>query len=444
MLETIAAGRPNGCIDEFPSLDSLPTGRPRAAFETLSQQGQFAHMNPDSGRRAGLLSRSATAVCLLAMVEIAVSMGVGRFAFTPLLPLMNRDGLLDPGVGAWLASSNYLGYVLGAVTVAGVRAQPRILLHASLAGIVAVTAAMGAGIVDLAAWLALRFAAGVLSAWAFVLTSAWALEQLASMQRPDLAGVVYAGTGLGIALVGVYCVAAAGPGVTASWLWLGLGALAAIMIAPSVLLSSGSQTAPVATVRKEAAPAEAKSHTSLLVCYWAMGLGYILPATFLPALARNIVDDPRIFGLAWPVFGMATLISTVLAARTLRHMNRLRVWAVTHLVMAIGVVMPSIWLSPISIVISALFVGGTFMVTTTAALQEARSRARGDPTALLGWMTAAFAIGQLGGPLVSAVLGMLPAGHAAGLDLAFQLAAVVLLMSAVYLFRQARRYPTDG
>jgi MFS family permease len=398
-------------------------------------------MKPDSSLQARPSSRAAAAACLLAMMEVSVEMGVGRFAFTPMLPLMARDGLLDPGAGAWLAGSNYLGYLFGALTVSRVRVSSRVLLRASLAGIVVVTAAMGAGNVDMVGWLALRFAAGGFSAWAFVLTSAWALDRLALARRPDLAGVVYAGVGLGIALVGAFCVVAAGPGVPAQRLWLGLGALSAFAIAPTLLLRAGSRDTPAVAVRKQSAPAEPNGSTSLVICYGLIGFGYILPATFLPALARTIVDDPRIFGLAWPVFGLASLLSTVVAARAFRHMNRLRVWAVSHLVMAAGVVMPSLWLSPTSIAIAALLVGGTYMVPAMIGLQEARARAPGDPTALLGRMTAAFAIGQLGGPLVSAMLGMLPAGHAAGLDRAFQAAALALVLSAAHLFRLARHKP---
>ena len=400
-------------------------------------------MKSDPGLQARPSSRSATAACVLAMMEVAVEMGVGRFAFTPMLPLMARDGLLDTSGGAWLASSNYLGYLLGALTVSRVRVSSQVLLPASLVGIVVVTAAMGAGNVDMVAWLALRFAAGGLSAWAFVLTNAWALERLALAQRPDLAGVVYAGVGLGIALAGAFCVVAAGPGVAPQWLWLGLGALSAVVIAPPLLLRGGSRDISSVVLRKQSAPAQSNDNTSLVICYGLVGFGYILPATFLPALARTIVDDPRIFGLAWPVFGIAAAISTIVGARACRHMNRLRVWAFCHLVMAVGVVMPSIWLSPASIAIAALLVGGTYLVPGMIGMQEARARATGDPTALLGRMTAAFAIGQIGGPLVSAMLGMLPAGQAAGLDLAFQAAAAALVLSAAYLFRLARHKPTE-
>lgn len=367
-------------------------------------------------------------------------MGVGRFAFTPLLPLMIRDGQIDTSTGAWLAGSNYLGYLIGALTVSRIHVPSQVMLPASLTGIVVVTAAMGVGDFDMVAWLGLRFIAGGLSAWAFVLTNVWALERLALARRSDLAGVVYAGVGLGIALVGVFCVVAAGPGVRVEWLWLWLwlAALSAVVIAPPLLLRGGSRNTSAVVIRKQSSQVASNDCTSLVICYGVVGFGYILPATFLPALARNMVDDPRIFGLVWPMFGIAAALSTLVGARVLQHMSRLRVWAVCNLVMAVGVVMPSLWRTPTSIVIAALLVGGTYLIPAMIGMLEVRARASGDPTALLGQMTSAFAIGQIGGPLVSAMLGMLPAGQAVGLNLAFQAAAIALVLSAAYLFRLAR------
>ena len=150
----------------------------------------------------------------------------------------------------------------------------------------------------------------------------------------------------------------------------------------------------------------------------------------------EVVDDPRLFGLAWPVFGIAAALSTVAAARHFGHVNRLRVWAVSHLLMAAGVVLPSLWLAPVTIAVAALLVGSTFMVVTMIGMQEARARSPGNPTALLGLMTAAFAVGQLAGPLVSGIIDLLPVGHRAALGCALQLAAFALASSAAYLWRQ--------
>src|SRR5262245_10885352 len=155
-------------------------------------------MQPELGIHARLPTLTAAAVCAIAVVALAVAMGIGRFALTPLLPLMVRDGPLVPSGGAWLAAANYLGYLAGALTAGRIHVAPSVLMRASLAGIVASTAAMGM-IDGLVAWTGLRFAAGVLSAWALVAVSAWALQHLAQAGRADLSGLVYSGVGLGIA-----------------------------------------------------------------------------------------------------------------------------------------------------------------------------------------------------------------------------------------------------
>ena len=377
---------------------------------------------------------TVAAACAIAAVALAVAMGIGRFAFTPLLPLMVRDGALAPSAGAWLAASNYLGYLAGALTASRLGLSPPALMRASLAGIVLATAAMG-GLDGLGAWMVLRFVAGALSAWALVSTSAWALQHLAQSGRTDLSGVVYAGVGLGIALAGLFCLVAARPGVSASQLWLELGILAAVAV---VLLNRPLGVSAAPGLMPSPAGSAPGPYTGLVICYGVLGFGYILPATFLPALAREVVDDPQIFGLAWPVFGIAAALSTIVAARYFGQANRLRVWAASHVLMATGVVLPSLWLTPMTIAISALLVGSTFMVVTMIGMQEARARAPGNPTALLGLMTAAFAIGQLAGPVVSGVLDLLPGGHRAALGLALQIAAFGLALSAVYLWRHAR------
>jgi len=115
-------------------------------------------------------------------------MGIGRFAFTPLLPLMVRDGALAQSAGAWLAASNYLGYLAGALTASRLGLSLPALMRLSLAGTVVATAAMGA-VDGLAAWACLRFLAGVFSAWTLVATSAWVLKHLAQAGRTPHADI---------------------------------------------------------------------------------------------------------------------------------------------------------------------------------------------------------------------------------------------------------------
>ena len=61
------------------------------------------------------LAHSPRTVALAGLVALAVAMGIGRFAFTPLLPMMLHDGVIDLPSASWLASANYVGYLAGAL-----------------------------------------------------------------------------------------------------------------------------------------------------------------------------------------------------------------------------------------------------------------------------------------------------------------------------------------
>ena len=376
---------------------------------------------------------SPLALAVAGMLSLAVAMGIGRFAFTPMLPLMLREGQLDVAAGGWIAAANYAGYFAGALTAARVRLNAVHLGLLALAATAALTAAMAWP--DVALWTAWRFLAGVCSAWVFVATAVWCLGALAKTGHAHWAGTVYAGVGAGIALAGLYCWIAGAAGATASSLWLQLGALALLLMLPVAWLLRGVRSdAPVPSAAS-AGPGPASS--ALVICYGVMGFGYILPATFLPVLARNVVDDPFWFGLAWPVFGATAAVSTLVAPWWFARSSRVAAWMHCQWLMGLGALLPSLWPNALTIALSALLVGGTFMIITLAGVQEIRARAAQAPAAAVGRMTAAFAAGQIAGPVASALLLHVPALRAHGLNLALQVAALALFITAWWLRRQA-------
>src|SRR5882762_8642619 len=156
------------------------------------------------------------------LAALAVAMGVGRFAFTPLLPLMQEDAGLSLADGGYLAAANYLGCLVGALWAAR-PARPGHASRAALLAIAVTTMAMGIT-QTMQGWLLLRFAAGVASAWALVHVSAWALPRLAR-GGPLLGGVLYSGVGAGIALAGILCLALMAFAVSSAHAWLTLGLL---------------------------------------------------------------------------------------------------------------------------------------------------------------------------------------------------------------------------
>src|SRR5213083_3027940 len=152
------------------------------------------------------------------MTALAIAMGVGRFAFTPILPLM-QDAGLSIADGAWLASANYLGTLIGAVTATVVRMRLPPALRGGLLTIALATLAMGLAH-RVPAWVVLRFIAGLATGWVLPLASGWALERVSPARRPLLSAT---GFGVGIAATGVACIALMHVHATSSQAWLGVG-----------------------------------------------------------------------------------------------------------------------------------------------------------------------------------------------------------------------------
>ncbi len=374
------------------------------------------------------------------MLTLAAAIGIGRFAFTPVLPMMQRDLGVSLQAAGWLASANYAGYFLGALSAVWLRLAPGTIVRGALAVTAVLTVAMGLTH-DLYAWLCLRALAGVVSAWALVFSSAWVLRALAASGNGHLGGVVFGGVGLGTALAGALCLAFLGVGWSADQAWIALGLLA-LLVAVAIWPLYGHATEATTTAARSPsalATAPSRENVRLIVCYGCFGFGYIIPATFIPVLARAAVPDPQIFGWAWPVFGTAALLSTLAAGPLSARVGYRTLWACGQLAMAAGVALPALWPGMTAVVASALGVGGTFMVVTMAGMQEARRVAPEHASSLMAWMTAAFAGGQILGPaLVS-----LAAGHPRGMQFCLSVAAAVLAVSAALLARGRRRVRAD-
>ncbi len=99
-------------------------------------------MNPTKSAQLSASASSPWPVILLGLLALAMAMGVGRFAFTPMMPLMMRDGSLDAATGTEWAAVNYLGYLLGALSASWFARQLKLGLHIGLIGVALSTLGM--------------------------------------------------------------------------------------------------------------------------------------------------------------------------------------------------------------------------------------------------------------------------------------------------------------
>ncbi|SAK66180.1 YbfB/YjiJ family MFS transporter [Caballeronia ptereochthonis] len=373
-------------------------------------------------------ARNAALACA---VVLAVALGVGRFAFTPLLPLMLKSGALDIRHGGWLASANYAGYLIGALSCAAIRLDHARMVRLALASTIVLTLAMG--LVDMFwLWAAIRFAAGVVSAWAFVFASQWGLRRLAELDAHGFGGVIYAGPGVGIVATGLLGAAAAALAVPAPWVWIGFAVCSGVAgaIVWKTFAHETSATRGRARVPDKVAFASTRADaTGLVGLYSLAGFGYIITATFLPVIARQALPGSPWPDLFWPAFGLALIAGALIAARLPMSWDNRLMLAACYLIQASGIALGIVLPTALGFGLGSLLLGLPFTAITLFAMREAR-RLRGDAAAgLMGYATGAYGLGQIVGPLVAAPI----AEHTGSFSIALWIAAAALGLGAAGL-----------
>ena len=87
-----------------------------------------------------------TKVLTAGILSLVVNLGVARFAYTPLLPLMQEQAGVSLAQGGWLASINYMGYFSGVVLVSFLSSLKTKDTYFRLGLILALVSSLGHGI----------------------------------------------------------------------------------------------------------------------------------------------------------------------------------------------------------------------------------------------------------------------------------------------------------
>jgi MFS family permease len=384
-------------------------------------------------------------IAIAGLVTLAVAMGIGRFAFTPLLPMMMADGSVDLAGASWLASANYLGHLIGAMLCTF---QPWLAGRFGLAVTVDAPAVVRAGLVATALltvamwvplpalWPLLRFAAGIASALTLIYATSWCLAQLALQGAAHVGAVMYAGPGAGIVASGLAASAMVAAGWHADAAWVGFGVLAAALTAavwPAFPAGRREAAAhlPAASLPAAAAPGNGKAEMALFVAnYGVSGFGYIITATFLPVIARQALPASPWLDLFWPIFGAAVVAGALAVSRIRSHGDmRLRLaacYAIQAAGVAVGVVSPTL----AGFAIGSVLLGLPFTAITFFATQEVRRLRPAQVPSYVGALTIAFGLGQIVGPPLAAALVARSAAPAEGFALSLWIAAGALAAGA--------------
>ena len=382
-------------------------------------------------------SPSPLRLAFAGMTALAVAMGIGRFVYTPILPGMMEALHLTPADAGWIASANYLGYLVGALAAAGgwAHGRERMLMFASLAASALLAGLMGLN-ETMAAFLVIRFLAGLASAFVMVFMSSIVFSHLAEAGRGDLQALHFGGVGLGIAassaLLAILVTEHAD--WTAGWLWSGAISLAGLLLV--ALLAGSARPANGVAGREPALPRD-RPLTKMIVAYGLFGFGYVVTATFLIAIVRQ-GGGSRVFEASvWMVAGLAGFPSTWFWQKLAGRIGLYAAYAVTCLIEVVGVTASVVVKGASGPLIAGVLLGGTFIAITALGIQIGRQLALQSPRRIFAVMTAAFGLGQIVGPIAAGLLAQASGNY----TLASIMAAVALLASGVIAWSAAPKSP---
>ncbi|MCF3642359.1 MFS transporter, partial [Rhizobium sp. TRM95111] len=336
----------------------------------------------------------------------------------------------DASAAGFVASANFAGYLAGAIAAGygWAAGRERGLALSALAASACLLFLMA--LVDgVLAFAAIRFLAGVASAFAMLFTSAIVLAHGLALRDARVQMLHFSGVGIGIALsaVVVYLVPEDGAGAMAGWRldWLAAAAcglvagLAVWRLLPATHASAGAGAEPRLVWTRPLA--------ALTLSYGLFGIGYIVTATFIIAMVRQAGDDPLLECLTWLATGVSAAVSLLLWKPVERRVGILGIYAMALLLETAGVAASALLMLPLAALAGGGLLGLTFIVVTAYGLQLGRHLSPGSPRRVLSAMTAAFGVGQIVGPLMAGFL----AERSGGFGLPSLVAAGVLALAAL-------------
>lgn len=361
------------------------------------------------------------------MSALILTVGLARFAYTPLLPVMLAETGLDAAGGGWLATLNYAGYMLG--TAAAVALHDPVWRYRSyrLCLVLALVGTGGMGLAEnFTLWAVLRFFAGIGSVGGLLLGSGLVLGWLlARGRRPEL-GVHFVGMGMGITVSGLAAVLMAGRLDWAMQWWV-FGLVGALLLLPSWFWMPRPVAAAQAAHAAKAGGPRGRSWL-LPAAYFCASVGYVIGATFLVAI---VAAQPGLSGggnLAWLLVGVASTPAVVLWDRLAR-----RVGDVGALQLAYAIQIVSFLLlfggGLGSALAAALLYGFTSIGIVGLTLAYAGRQAPDNPGRAMARLTLSYGVGQTVAPAIAGYIAQSTGGYAGAL----WLAAAAMLVGMVFL-----------
>ncbi len=343
---------------------------------------------------------------LAGLFSLILSMGVARFSYTPLLPIMLEETFLNNASGGWLATINYMGYMLGALIAASISDLKLKDTLYRIGLIVAIISTIGMALAEnYILWSIMRFLAGLSSAAGLLIGSGLILNwMLRHGHRPEL-GIHFGGVGLGIATSAAITMLMVNK---LNWVeqWQVFAIIGVILAIPAWLWLPRPESSAL-TQKGEALvdkPPQKSWMRLLFLAYFCAGFGYVVSATFLVAIIDN---QPSLKGngnLVWLVTGLAAAPACIFWDRVARKIGELEALLITYGLNIIGIIVPVFYSSLTGVLFSGFLFGSTFIGIVSLMLTMVGKFYPTKPAKPMGKLTLSYGVAQIIAPALSGMI----------------------------------------
>jgi predicted MFS family arabinose efflux permease len=372
---------------------------------------------------------------------LVLTMGVARFAYTPMLAYMQAQTGMGDALAGWLAGWNYLGYLSGVLLVTRLK---DLMLKDRLYRIGLLLAVLTTGMMALAEspllWGASRYLAGLSTAAGLMLGSGLILNWLLRHGHRAELGLHFSGLGLGI-VVGALLVELAAPLLDWRGQWWLLTAAGALLLVPAWRwLPRPDSGPPLAPHHVDPANEPAPLWLWLLQgAYLCAGFGYAINATFTVLITEQQPALAGQGGLMWLLVGLAAAPAPILWDRVARRLGYLCALAIAYALQILGILLPVLSGSLAAAIASALLFGLTFIGIVSLVLTMVGLRYPAHPAQIMAKLTLGYGVAQIIAPVVAGEL----AERTGTFDGSLIMVAAIMGLGLLCLLAMGRLTPTQ-